>query len=123
MPSPAALIKHMESDKVLSQVYMHVGVRKPASCPLDVTAKEDFIKVWRSKQLETPGTGRKSFKKTKRSSNILGYINSAPFSLLPFYPLFFQNTFSPLFSVESEREMEKSLCSESHLHSHLHTLL
>lgn len=55
-PSPSALIKHTESDKVLSQVCVHVRVRKSPPCPLDVTGKEDFtgcgeVKSWKQQEL------------------------------------------------------------------------
>lgn len=124
MPSPSALIKHMESDKILSQVCVHVRVRKSASCPLDVTVKEDFtgsgeVKSWKQQEL------RGRFKKKKKLPNIIGYIHSAPLFLLPFHSLFFQNRFSPSSSAESKKEMGREVfaISESHLHSHLHTLL
>lgn len=97
MPSPSALIKHIESDKVLSQVYVHVGVRKTASCPLDVTAKEDFIKVWRGKQLETPGTGRKSFKKQKGRPIFLVIFILLLFPYSLFMPSSFKIHFLPCF--------------------------
>lgn len=64
MPSPSAPIKHTESDKVLSQVCVHVRVRKSPPCPLDVTGKEDFtgsgeVKSWKQQEL------RRRFKKKK----------------------------------------------------------
>ena len=129
MPSPSALIKHMESDKVLSQACVHVRVRKSSSCPLDVTVKKDFtgsgkVKSW--KQQELRGRLKKNPKNQKtRLPNILGYIHSAPLFLLLFHSLFFQNRFSPLSSVESKKEMGKEAfaISESHLHSHFHTIL
>lgn len=96
----------MESINVLSQVSVHVRVRRSSSHPVDVTVKVDFIgsgeaKSWRQQELR----GRV---KEKKGCPVFLVI-----LILLLFSRFFQNTFSLLCSVESERELRREVSALS----------
>lgn len=104
----------MESINVLSQVSVHVRVRRSSSHPVDVTVKVDFIgsgeaKSWRQQEL------RGRVKEKKRLPSILGHTHSA--SLFTFLSKYI---FSLVFCRKWEGIGKRSLRSESHLYSRLH---